>query len=162
MLQTKHVLLVEDDIHLVQLLLRAVPPMDPPVQIDHVADGVSALDFIQCQGKFLDRLPVHPRLVLVDLSMPKLGGLEFLRQIKQAENLRTIPVVMLTSSRNEKDILKCYQAGANAYVVKPIDYREFRTVIGQLLIFWMCTNEVPPAFGPAAAPRLNETSPGIP
>ena len=154
MLQTKYVLLAEDDIHLVHLLLRAVPPMDPAVKIDHVADGAAALDYIQCQGKFLNRLPINPRLVLVDLAMPKLDGLEFLRRIKQTENLCTIPVVVLTSSRNEKDILKCYQAGANAYVVKPIDYQEFRTVIGQLLIFWMCLNEAPPVFGPAATAGL--------
>jgi len=146
MVPTKYVLLAEDDAHLVHLLLRAVPPLDPAVKIDHVIDGADALDYLHCQGKFQDRLPINPRLALLDLAMPKIDGMELLRQIKQNETLRTIPVVMLTSSRNEKDIMKCYQAGANAYVVKPVDYQEFRTVVGQLLIFWMCMNEAPPNF----------------
>ena len=107
MVPTKYVLLAEDDAHLVHLLLRAVPPLDPAVKIDHVIDGADALDYLNCQGKFLERLPVNPRLALLDLSMPKIDGMELLRQIKQDENLRTIPVVMLTSSRNEKDIMKC-------------------------------------------------------
>ena len=152
MVPTKYVLLAEDDAHLVHLLLRAVPPLDPAVKIDHVIDGADALDYLNCQGRFQDRLPDQSPPALLDLSMPKIDGMELLRQIKQTEKLRTIPVVMLTSSRNEKDIMKCYQAGANAYVVKPVDYQEFRTVVGQLLIFWMCMNEAPPNFDVNAGP----------
>ena len=96
------------------------------------------------RGKFVDLPPGHPAVVLLDIKMPKLNGLEVLKQIKSDELLKTVPVVMLTSSREEGDLLKSYQLGSNAYVVKPVDFKNFTLAVKQLGLFWAIINEAPP------------------
>ncbi len=111
----------------------------------HVArDGVEALDYLHRRGRFEARSPEPPVVVLLDLKMPRLDGLEVLRQIKSEPELATLPVVMLTSSREESDLLASYKLGANAYVVKPVDFEQFAHAIRELGIFWALINEPPP------------------
>lgn len=110
-----------------------------------VNDGEQALDYLFARGRFEKRAPGNPILVLLDLKMPKVDGLEVLRQIKGDETLRTTPVVMLTSSREEQDIVRSYRLGINAYVVKPVDFHAFIEAVKQLGTFWTIHNEPPPS-----------------
>lgn len=114
-----------------------------------VNDGEQALDFLYCRGKFLGRTSGNPVLVLLDLKMPKVDGLEVLRTIKGDDSLRTMPVVMLTSSREEQDIVRSYQLGINAYVVKPVDFHSFIEAVKHLGTFWILLNEAVPRTGTA-------------
>jgi CheY-like chemotaxis protein len=110
-----------------------------------VNDGEQALDYLFSRGRFENRPSGNPILVLLDLKMPKVDGLEVLRQIKADETLRTTPVVMLTSSREEQDIVRSYRLGINAYVVKPVDFHAFIEAVKQLGTFWTIHNEPPPS-----------------
>ena len=107
-------------------------------------DGEEALDYLYCRGNFQTRTGENPAVLLLDLKLPKVDGLEVLRQMKSDEKLRMIPVVVLTSSREEKDIVASYQLGVNAYVVKPVDFHEFVNAVKELGIFWAIINESPP------------------
>jgi len=109
-----------------------------------VHDGEEALNYLYRRGQFRMRAAGNPVVVLLDLKLPKVDGLEVLRQIKSDENLKTIPVVMLTSSREEQDVVKSYQLGVNAYVVKPIDFNDFVNAVKEIGLFWAVVNEPPP------------------
>ncbi|MFN0123841.1 MAG: response regulator [Blastocatellia bacterium] len=143
----RKILLVEDDENDVELTLTALDRYHLANEIEVVNDGQSALDFLFREGSYADRPPGNPILVLLDLKIPRLDGLEVLRRIKSAACLRTIPVVMLTSSREEGDLLTSYNLGANAYVVKPLDFEQFMDHVGRAGLFWALINEAPPRNG---------------
>lgn len=108
-------------------------------------DGQEALDYLYSRGKFSDRVNENPAVILLDLKLPKVDGLEVLQQVKSDERLRMIPVVMLTSSHEEKDMMQSYKLGVNAYVVKPVDFHEFVNAVKELGVFWAVINQPPPA-----------------
>jgi len=137
------ILLVEDDPRDVKLTLAALEEHLPAHVVEVVENGAEALDYLYRQGKYASRGDTNPMLVLLDNKMPKVNGLEVLKIIKAEFHLRTIPVVALTSSRETQDLIDFYENGANAYVVKPVDFSEFMETIKQLVIFWALVNESP-------------------
>ena len=140
----KNILLVEDDPRDVELTLAALEEHRLANKVVVVRDGEQALDYLYHRGEFKKRAGGNPILVLLDLKMPKVNGLEVLTIIKDDEQLKTIPVVVLSSSRETPDVAGCYQHGVNAYVVKPVDFAEFMKAVKQLGIFWAAVNEPPP------------------
>jgi two-component system response regulator len=147
----KFILLAEDDAVVAELILYTLATMTPAPKVIHVADGVETLDFLHSRGKFDHREPGSPTVVLLDLKMPRLDGLEVLRQVKSDDHLKTIPIVMLTSSQDDRDVSESYRLGANAYVVKPVEYRKFALVLQHLETFWLDINCPPPGQGMLAA-----------
>jgi len=140
---TKEILLVDDDPNDVELALTALAEHG---LADHVVvawDGVEAMDYLYRRKRFADREKADPHVVLLDLKMPRVNGLEVLRQIKGDDTLKGIPVVMLTSSRQEQDLLESYALGVNAYVVKPVAFDEFSQQVGRIGQFWALANETP-------------------
>ena len=117
-------------------------------------DGAAALDYLNAEGDYAQRLAGNPAVVLLDLKLPKVNGLEVLKHVRATPALRTIPMVMLTSSHEETDVLRSYELGVNAYVVKPVDFRQFVSAIADLGIFWALLNEPPP--GSIKASRRHE------
>jgi len=140
----KHILLAEDDPHDVELTLAALDEHNLANGVAVVNDGAEALDYLYCRGNFKTRVSGPPVVVLLDLKMPKVSGLEVLKIIKADANLKTTPVVVLTSSREEPDLIESYKYGVNAYVVKPVDFSEFIKAVKRLGIFWAAINEPPP------------------
>jgi CheY-like chemotaxis protein len=140
----RRILLVEDDPKDVELTLTALEEYNLANEVVVARDGAEALDYLYCRGDFASRPPDNPAVLLLDLKLPKVDGLEVLQQIKSDENLRMIPVVVLTSSREEKDMVTSYKLGVNAYVVKPVDFHEFVNAIKELGMFWAIINEPPP------------------
>jgi CheY-like chemotaxis protein len=140
----KSILLVEDDPRDAELTLTALEEHHLANKVAVVHDGEQALDYLYCRGKFAGRAGGNPILVLLDLKMPKIGGLEVLKEIKADDKLKVVPVVILTSSRETPDLVECYKLGVNAYVVKPVDFNEFVKAVKQLGIFWAAVNEPPP------------------
>lgn len=140
----KFILLAEDDLVVAELVLHTLATMTPAPKVVHVRDGVDALDFLYAREKYAGRPPGNPTVVLLDIKMPRLDGLEVLRHVKSDENLKTTPVVMLTSSQDEGDIRESYRLGVNAYVVKPVEFRKFAFVLQQLESFWLGINHPPP------------------
>lgn len=140
----KRILLAEDSPQDVEMTLTAFSEHNLCNEIDVVNDGEQALDYLYRRGRYAQRPAGSPVLVLLDLKMPKVDGLEVLRTIKEDPQLRTMPVVMLTSSREEQDIIRSYQLGINAYVVKPVDFHAFIEAVKQLGTFWTIHNEPPP------------------
>ena len=140
----KRILLVEDSSKDVDLTLAALEEHNLANEVIVARDGTEALDYLNLRGKFSGREPGLPAVMLLDIKMPKMNGLEVLRQLKSDPALKSLPVVMLTSSREEPDLAASYQLGANAYVVKPVDFREFLDAIRELGIFWAVLNEPPP------------------
>ncbi|MCM3878649.1 MAG: response regulator [Vicinamibacterales bacterium] len=138
------ILLVEDDPKDVELTLTALAEYNLANEVFVVGDGVDALDYLHCRGAFATRTGENPAVMLLDLKLPKVDGLEVLRAIKSDDKLKVIPVVVLTSSREEKDMVASYQLGVNAYVVKPVDFHEFVNAIKELGVFWAVINEPPP------------------
>jgi CheY-like chemotaxis protein len=138
------ILLVEDDPKDVELTMTALEDYNLANEVVVARDGEEALDFLYCREKFSSRLNENPAVLLLDLKLPKVDGLEVLKQIKSDEKLRMIPVVVLTSSREEKDMVASYKLGVNAYVVKPVDFHEFVNAIKELGVFWAVINEPPP------------------
>jgi len=136
------ILLAEDDPKDAQLTTRALSESHAPGEIVVARDGAEALEFLR--RPIRDELRTRPCVVLLDLKMPKVDGLEVLRLIKSDPGLRTIPVVMLTSSRQERDVVESYNLGANAYVVKPVSFAEFRQALKEVGSFWAAINELPP------------------
>ncbi len=141
----RHILLAEDSPQDVEMTLAAFADHKLVNEVVVVHDGEQALDYLYSRGRYADRPPGNPILVLLDLKMPKVDGLEVLRSIKSDDTLRTTPVVMLTSSAEEQDIVRSYRLGINAYVVKPVDFHAFIEAVKQLGTFWTIHNEPPPA-----------------
>lgn len=140
----KHILLVEDDPQDIELTLMALSEHNLANEIVVTRDGVEALDYLYRRGAFAQRGAGQPVVILLDLKMPKLDGIQVLQQIKADEQMRFIPVVVLTSSRESRDLKECYQLGANAYVVKPVRFTEFVEAVRQTGIFWALINEPSP------------------
>jgi CheY-like chemotaxis protein len=140
----KRILLVEDDANDVELTLTALDEYHLANEVAVVRDGQQALDYLYCSDEFATRLKDNPAVILLDLKLPKVDGLEVLRQVRSDERLKLIPVVMLTSSHEEKDRLTSYGLGVNAYVVKPVNFHEFVNAVKELGIFWAVINEPPP------------------
>jgi CheY-like chemotaxis protein len=138
------ILIVEDDPNDVELTLTALADYNLANEVVVARDGQQALDYLYCQGKFSTRATGNPAVMLLDLKMPKVGGLEVLQQVKSDERLKMIPVVVLTSSNEEKDMMRSYSLGVNAYVVKPVDFHEFVNAVKELGVFWAVINEPPP------------------
>ena len=143
-MNTKKILLVEDDPQDVKLTLAALEENQMASKVVVVRDGEEALDYLFRRGEFKTRAVGNPILVLLDLKMPKVNGLDVLNIIKADKHLKTIPVVVLSSSRETSDLAGSYQLGVNAYVVKPLDFFEFGKAVKQLAIFWAAVNEPPP------------------
>jgi CheY-like chemotaxis protein len=137
------ILLVEDNPLDIELMLAALQEHGLTNEIVVARDGVEALDYLYRRNQYAGRPVGHPLLILLDLKMPRVDGLEVLRQIKQDPDLRVIPIVMLTSSREEQDIVESYNLGANAYVVKPVAFEAFVGVVKQIGLFWILINEPP-------------------
>ena len=138
------ILIVEDDPNDVELTLTALTDYNLANEVVVTRDGQQALDYLYCRGEFNTRSAGNPAVMLLDLKLPKVGGLEVLQQIKSDERLKMIPVVVLTSSPEEKDMMRSYSLGVNAYVVKPVDFHEFVNAVKELGIFWAVINEPPP------------------
>lgn len=143
MRKLRTILLVEDNANDVELTLEALADFHIANEVVVFRDGEEALDYLFRRGPFVAREPEHPAVVLLDLKMPKVDGLAVLRILKGDPVLRVIPVVMLTSSREECDLVESYQLGVNAYVVKPVDFAQFVDCVKQLGYFWALLNEVP-------------------
>lgn len=140
----KRILLVEDDPKDIELTLTALDEYNLANEVVTVRDGVEALDYLYRRGDFAQRPEGNPIVVLLDLKMPRLDGVEVLRHLKADEQMRLIPVVILTSSRESRDLEECYQLGVNAYVVKPVRFAEFIEAVKQIGMFWALINEPPP------------------
>lgn len=139
----KSILLVEDSVRDVELTLAALAEYNLANEVVVARDGEEALDYLYRRGNFRLRASGNPAVVLLDLKMPKIDGLGVLQQMKSDEELKTVPVVMLTSSREEQDLMRSYKLGVNAYVVKPVDFQQFVDAIKQVGVFWALINEPP-------------------
>jgi CheY-like chemotaxis protein len=144
MIEFGRILMVEDDPKDVELTLTALADYNLANEVVVARDGEEALDYLYCRGRFTTRTSNNPAVLLLDLKLPKVDGLEVLQQMKSDEKLRMIPVVVLTSSHEERDMVASYKLGVNAYVVKPVDFHEFVNAIKELGIFWAVINEPPP------------------
>jgi len=138
------ILLVEDNPHDAELTIRALKKRNFANRLFVVEDGADALDFIFCRGRYAERDMAHPpKVVLLDVKLPKLNGLEVLREIKADQRTRPIPVVMVTSSREDPDIRTAYELGANSYVVKPVEFDAFMEAMSHLGFYWLLVNQTP-------------------
>jgi CheY-like chemotaxis protein len=140
----KTILLAEDDPNDAELTLTALAEYNLANKVMVAHDGEEALDYVYHRGKFKARVNGNPIFVLMDLKMPKVNGLEVLRQMKSDEKLKMIPVIVLTSSREAPDLAEAYELGVNAYVVKPVDFQDFIKAVKELGVFWAAINEPPP------------------
>ena len=138
------ILLVEDDPNDVELTISALTDSRLGNEVVVVHDGEEALEYLYRRGAYEARDEADPAVVLLDLKLPKVDGLEVLKQVKADPNLRTLPIVVLTSSREEHDLVRSYTLGTNAYVVKPVDFRQFMEAVRELGLFWAVLNEPPP------------------
>jgi len=138
------ILMVEDDPKDVEFSCTGLEEYDLASDVVVVGDGEQALDYLYCRGEFAARNCDNPAVMLLDLKLPKVDGLEVLQQVKSDEKLKLIPIVVLTSSREEKDMVASYKLGVNGYVVKPVDFHEFVNAIRELGVFWAIINEPPP------------------
>lgn len=138
------ILLVEDNLNDAELTIRTLKKVNLANKLVHVKDGAEALDFIFAREQFADRsVSDHPKLILLDIKMPKVDGIEVLKQIKANEETKSIPVVIMTSSKEEQDIITSYQLGVNSYVVKPVEFGEFAQAVTELGLYWLLTNQAP-------------------
>ncbi|MBN1106566.1 MAG: response regulator [Deltaproteobacteria bacterium] len=140
----KRILLVEDDPKDIELILHALEEYNLANEVVVARDGVEALDYLYRKGPFAQRPEGNPVLILLDLKMPRLDGSQVLKQLKSDEQLRLVPVVILTSSRESHDLENGYRLGANAYVVKPVHFTEFARAVKEIGLFWAIINEPPP------------------
>ena len=138
------ILIVEDDPRDVELTLTALEEYNLANAVVVTRDGQEALDYLYRRGRFHTRSDGNPAVMLLDLKLPKVDGLEVLKQVRSDEDLKMIPVVVLTSSHEEKDMMRSYKLGVNAYVVKPVDFHEFVNAVKELGVFWAVINEPPP------------------
>jgi len=135
------ILLVEDNPEDAELTIRALKKNNIPVSLLHVEDGAKALEFIFCTGEYATRnFDIKPKIVLLDLKMPKVSGMEVLEKIKSNDATKSIPVIVLTSSKEDPDIEKCYQLGANSYIVKPVGFSNFTNAVADLGMYWLLLN----------------------
>jgi two-component system response regulator len=138
------VLLVEDNSSDAELTLRALKKHNLANKVFHVKDGAEAIDFLFAQGAYTHRkVENSPKVVLLDLKLPKVDGIEVLRRIKSDDRTKVIPVVVMTSSREDRDLNECYKLGVNGYVVKPVEFEDFARVVSQLGFYWLLVNETP-------------------
>lgn len=138
------ILLVEDNIDDANLAIRALKKYNLVNKILHAKDGAEAIDFIFAQGIYIDRnIQEKPKMILLDLKMPKVNGIEVLQKIKSDESTKSIPVIVLTSSKEDPDIKICYELGVNSYIVKPVDFDSFLKTVSELGVYWMLLNQVP-------------------
>jgi two-component system, response regulator len=138
------ILLVEDNLNDAELTIRTLRKVNLANKLIHVKDGAEALDFIFAREQFAHRsISDRPKLILLDIKMPKVDGIEVLKQIKANEETRSIPVVIMTSSKEEQDIITSYQFGVNSYVVKPVEFGEFAQAVTELGLYWLLTNQSP-------------------
>ena len=144
-MKAARILLAEDSAQDVELTLNALAEHNIGNSVAVARDGAEALDYLYKRGKFGGREQGNPVLLLLDLKMPKVDGLEVLRTVKSDPRLRSIPVVVLTSSREEQDVVRSYELGVNAYVVKPVEFDKFLRAVRDLGLFWVLINEPPPA-----------------
>lgn len=142
--ELKRILLVEDNANDVELTLRAFKKYNLVNEVVVTRDGVEALDFLKRKGKYNDRPKGNPEVILLDIKLPKLNGLELLKLIRSDEDLKYIPVIILSSSKQDKDLIDSYKLGVNAYVVKPVDFHEFVNAVKEIGIFWALINVPPP------------------
>jgi len=140
----KRILLVEDDPKDVELTLTGLAEYNLANEVVVARDGEEALEFLFQRGKYVDRPNGNPAVMLLDLKLPKVNGFEVLEKVRVDENLKMLPVVVLTSSNEERDLLHSYKLGVNAYVTKPVDFHEFVNAVKELGVFWAVINEPPP------------------
>ena len=140
----KPILLVEDNPNDLDLALRALAKTNLANEVVTVRDGEEALDYLHCRGPFAGRVKGNPAVILLDLKLPKVSGIEVLQHVRQDKELRSLPVVMLTSSNEESDLARSYELGVNAYVVKPVRFKDFMQAVEELGLFWAVLNEPPP------------------
>jgi len=150
----KPILLVEDDKRDLELTLIALERSQLANEVVILRDGAQALDYLRREGDYAERSEGNPAVILLDLKLPKVTGLEVLEAVRGSPALRSVPVVMLTSSQEESDVLKSYELGVNAYVVKPVAFERFVSAIAELGVFWAVLNEPPP--GSLRATRRND------
>lgn len=143
MIELKTILLVEDNPQDVELTLEALSEYNLANCVVSVSDGVKALEYLNYEGQFTNRKNGNPAVILLDIKMPRMDGIEVLVAIRNDAKLKLIPVVMLTSSREEPDLKRCYELGVNAYVVKPVNFKDFLDAVKHLGIFWAILNEQP-------------------
>jgi CheY-like chemotaxis protein len=142
--ELRTILLAEDNPKDVELTLEALSEHNLANHVIVVKDGVEAMEYLRCEGKYKLCKKGNPAVLLLDIKMPRMDGIEVLQAIRSDPALKTLPVVILTSSREEQDLIKSYELGVNAYVVKPIDFKDFIEAVKQIGIFWAIINEVPP------------------
>jgi len=146
----KPILLVEDDARDLELTLVALERSELANEVVVVRDGAQALDYLRREGEFAERPAGNPAVVMLDLKLPKVDGLEVLKAVRETPELRSLPIVMLTSSHEEGDVVRSYELGVNAYVVKPVEFKAFVSAIADLGVFWAVLNEPPPGSTKAA------------
>jgi CheY-like chemotaxis protein len=144
MVEIRTILFAEDNPRDVELTLEALGDHNLANNVIVVRDGVETMEYLRREGKYKQRKTGNPAVLLLDIKMPRMDGIEVLRAIRSDKLLKMLPVVMLTSSREEQDLIKSYELGVNAYVVKPVDFKEFIEAVKQLGVFWAVINEVPP------------------
>jgi two-component system response regulator len=138
------IILVEDNADDADLTMRALRKNNLTSSLIHLQDGEEALDYIFCKGAFSGRSPGDiPKLILLDLKMPKVDGIEVLRQLKSDVRTKVIPVVLLTSSNEDRDIVECYRLGVNSYIVKPVEFASFVKVVSDIGLYWLSMNQIP-------------------
>lgn len=143
MISTRSILLVEDNSKDVELTLEAMAENNLDKRVVVVRDGVQAMDYLLRTGQFSNRKPGNPAVILLDIKMPRMDGIQVLRNIRGNAELKRIPVVMLTTSREEQDLISTYNLGVNAYVVKPVGFQEFIEAVRQIGSVWAILNELP-------------------
>jgi CheY-like chemotaxis protein len=147
MVELKKILIAEDNPKDVELTLEALSENNLANHVVVVKDGVEVMEYLRCEGKYKLRKQGNPAVLLLDIKMPRMDGIEALKAIRSDEKLKTLPVVMLTSSREEPDLKRSYELGVNAYVVKPVDFKKFIDAVKQIGVFWALLNELPPEKG---------------
>ncbi len=141
------ILLAEDSPKDVELTLEALSENNLANLVVTVKDGVEAIEYLRCEGKYKLRNQGNPAVILLDIKMPRMDGIEVLKTLRNDDKFKSIPVVMLTSSREEQDLIRSYELGVNAYVVKPVDFKKFIDAVKQIGVFWALLNELPPQKG---------------
>ena len=141
--QTVEILLVEDSAHDAEMTMRVLKRRGIVNEIAWVKDGVEAIEYLFCEGEYADRDNGLPKMVLLDMKMPRMDGLQVLRKLKSSEKTKHIPVIMLTSSQEESDLMNSYLSGVNSYIVKPVDFEQFDETIAQVGMYWAVVNQTP-------------------